>query len=51
MSASEPATKVFAKCRSCDSVFVAERDGDGGLRPLGIASECNCGDGDFVSLG
>ncbi len=51
MVSSSAVAKTFAKCLSCDSTFVAELSADGSIRPLGIARECTCGEGDFVSLG
>ncbi|MFC6718587.1 hypothetical protein ACFQGT_01310 [Natrialbaceae archaeon GCM10025810] len=50
MSESESVSKVIAVCQSCDSVYVSEVKPDGAIRPIGVAEECTCGDGDFKRL-
>lgn len=48
MAAGPPVSNVFARCEQCDSVFVAEEHPDGSIRPIGMAKDCRCGDGEFV---
>ncbi len=50
MSKAQSKSKVVAKCRSCDSVFVSEQLSDGTIRPIGVSADCTCGDGDFGRL-
>lgn len=50
MATTELVSKGFARCRSCESVFVAEIHSDGRIRPIGLAADCQCGDGDFESV-
>ncbi|WP_195892435.1 hypothetical protein [Halopiger goleimassiliensis] len=47
MSRSESVSKVVAKCRACESVFVSEQLPDGTIRPIGVSADCTCGNGDF----
>ena len=51
MATTETVSKGFGRCRSCESVFVAEIHPDGHIRPIGLAADCQCGEGDFESLG
>lgn len=50
MSRTEARSKVVAKCRSCESVFVSEELPDGTIRPIGVSADCTCGDGDFCRI-
>lgn len=47
MSRAESASKVVAVCQVCDSVYVSEQKPDGTIRPIGVAADCTCGNGEF----
>lgn len=47
MSRAKSASKVVAVCQVCDSVYVSEQKPDGTIRPIGVAADCTCGDGEF----
>ncbi|WP_290816631.1 hypothetical protein [Halovivax sp.] len=50
MSQTNAASKLFAVCRSCDSVYVAECQPDGRIRPIGVSADCTCGEGEFEAF-
>ncbi|ELY44515.1 hypothetical protein [Natronorubrum sulfidifaciens] len=50
MTHSEPSTRTVAVCRACDSVYVAEQQADGTIRPIGVSDDCTCGEGDFCRI-
>lgn len=50
MARSDPAEKCFAKCRSCGAMFSATQEADGTIKPIGVAPDCSCGEGDFYRM-
>ncbi|MCU4742386.1 hypothetical protein OB955_03840 [Halobacteria archaeon AArc-m2/3/4] len=51
MSHTKAVSDTFAVCESCGSIYVARVESDGTLRPIGIGSDCPCGDGSFRRFG
>lgn len=47
MARTSTVAKIVAVCRSCQNILPAEETADGNIRPIGVAKDCTCGEGDF----